>query len=470
MFRYKIFFIFLCCWLPISSYADLTSSQPNLIAPSSLTSSISNVYVSCNSATGQSLATWTDIDNSNYPTYSFYTPGTGWSAPATISNSFPVKIDVITSCDPETGSFLATWTDSDTNHPIYSIYTPGVGWNPSNSISTATAAVRNTANSFNSITGQFLATWADNNNNHYPTYSFYTPGSGWSSINTISTSSEADTISTSFDSSKGQFLATWVDIDTGFPMYSFYNMGIWSASEAITILTHVDNDVFTSYNPTTGQFLAAWADINNNFYPTYSIFTYATGWSAINIITNDSRVLDNVTISCDFITGQFLALWNDVNRADPTYSLYTPNAGWSPPTVISTTATSQADIISSFDPTIKGFLATWVNSKNFDFFPTYSFLTYIPPPPSKFTGSVLRNRFLTRTNVVNKLAWDSPSDTSSIVSYQITKNGEVIASVPVFGALTYYDQNPSKKTSDIYTITAVNASGIQSVPLSVTLP
>jgi hypothetical protein len=474
MVRYKFIFAWIYCSFSTLCQADWTISQPSPIS-TSYSYTYASVFTSCDPTRGLFLATWADGNNNQYPTYSFFTPGAGWSPINTISNSSPAVIssNVLTSCDRISGKFLASWTNITTNQPTSSVYSPGSGWSTADPLTTSTAAV-NTANSFDSITGQFLITWADTNNNNYPTYSFYTPGTGWTPIATISTVSRAANVYSSFDSTTNQFLAVWVDIGSGNPMYSFYISGGWTVAAPISVLADVDNDVLCACNPATGQFLATWADINQNLYPFYSVYTPGSGWSPIATITTSYGVTDNVTISCDLTTGQFLASWSNVSNSHPTYSFYTLGTGWSQPAIISASSSSGSDITTSFNSMTGQFLAAWADTSNPNqlFNPTYSFFTYVlptPPPPSHFTGSVLSNRFLTQTDIIHKLVWTPPPDASSIVFYQINRNGAPIAAVPASGPFVYDDHDRSKSKIDLYTIVSVSADGEQSEPLSMTL-
>ena len=474
MVRYKLFFVWLCCSLSTLCQADWTASPPNLIS-TSYTFTYASVFVSGDPVTGQFLATWGDGNNNQYPTYSIFTTGSGWSPIDTISSSSSTILttNVFTSCDPGLGRFFASWTDATTFHPTASVYSSGSGWSTADPLMTATATV-NTINCFDSATGQFLVTWADTTNNH-PTYSFYTPGTGWGPIGTITTVSIAANVYTTFDPMTNQFLAVWVDIGTGQPMYSFYDSGTWSATASISNLASVDNDVLCTCNPATGQFFATWADINQNLYPFYSIYTPGSGWSLADTITTSSGVTDNVTISCDTLTGEFLASWSNVSNGNPTYSFYTPGTGWGQPAVISTSAVTGSDIFTSFDPVTNEFLTTWSDrsNPNLIFDPTYSFLSYpsdaTTPSPAYFKGSVMSNRFLTQTEIIHQLRWAPPADPASIAFYQISRNGILIASVPASGPFVYYDHDRSKSKTDVYTIVSVDTSGEQSAPLSVIL-
>ena len=468
----RFLFALICCSFSTLCQAGWITSPPSPISTPYSSITYGSVFNSCDPTTGLFLATWVDGNNNQYPTYSFFTPGAGWSSINTISNSSAISSsNVLTSCDPVSGQFLASWTNSTTNQPTSSVYSPGSGWSPSDPLMTSTATV-NTANSFNSITGQFLVTWADTTT-HYPTYSFYTPGTGWGPIATISTLSIAANVYTSFNSITNQFLAVWVDIGTGQPMYSFYISGVWTPAASIAVSADVDNDVLCACNPATGEFLATWADINQSLYPFYSVYTPGSGWGPSDTITTSSGVTDNVTVTCDLRTGQFLASWSNVSNGNPTYSFYTSGTGWSQPAIISVSSATGSDVITSFNSMTGQFLATWADSNPAQIFdPTYSFFTFhlpAPPPPSSFTGSVLINRFLMQTDVIHQLAWTPPADASLIVSYQINRNGVLIAVVPASGPYVYDDHSRSKSKVDVYTIASVNAEGVLSELLSITL-
>ncbi len=467
-FKNAFFCALLCNLYSISCCAVDVWTPPQLISQT-YSFTYDSVFNSCDTITGQFLATWVDQNNNQYPTYSFYSSGTGWSAIDTISTSSQALFNsnAFTSFDSASGKFLATWTDMGSKNPTTSIYTPGVGWSPADLLTTSLAA-ENTVNSCNSDS-QFLVTWADRSTN-LPKYSFYDINSGWGTAATITMESIADNVYTAFNPAANQFLAVWTDIGTGVPMYSLYTSGAWSAAAPIAAAASVDNDVYCCFNPVTGQFLAAWSDINQNLYPFYSFYTEEEGWTPSETITITSGVTDNVAVSCNLATGAFLATWSNVSNGNPTYSFYTPGTGWESPSVISSTAITGSDVITSFNPLLGQFLATWADRSNADliFDPTYSFFGNIPSPPSKFNGTVLYNRFLNQTDIIHQLFW-TPSSDPSIVSYQISRNGIVIAVVPASSPNVYYDHNRSNKVKDVYTIVSQDSDGNQSASVSITL-
>ena len=92
-----------------------------------------------------------------------------------------------------------------------------------------------------------------------------------------------------------------------------------------------------------------------------------------------------------------------------------------------------------------------------------------PFPPSSFKGEIVKNRFLNQTEIVSVLKWRPPVNSSGIVSYQISRNGVVIAVVPASHPSVYYDHNRKKNTNYIYTIVSLNAAGTESTSLSIGL-
>lgn len=211
MLQCKFFFVLVWSLFSTLCHAEWTTSQPLLISET-YSYTYASVFTSCDSTRGVFLAAWANGNNNQYPTYSFFTTDTGWSAIDIISNSSQAVVtsNICTSCDQQSGKFIATWTDSSTFYPTSSVYTPGTGWGAANPLTTSTAA-KNTASSLNSNTGQLLITWADTNNN-FPTCAFYTPNVGsWGVPETITTNSRTANVYTSFDSETNQFLAVLHD-------------------------------------------------------------------------------------------------------------------------------------------------------------------------------------------------------------------------------------------------------------------
>lgn len=92
-----------------------------------------------------------------------------------------------------------------------------------------------------------------------------------------------------------------------------------------------------------------------------------------------------------------------------------------------------------------------------------------PTAPSHLKGNQVKTRFLTQTAYNNEIRW-SASTTPSVISYNIYRNGELVATVPATSPLFYQDPNARKKEVYTYEVTAVNAQGLESTPISVDVP
>jgi hypothetical protein len=92
---------------------------------------------------------------------------------------------------------------------------------------------------------------------------------------------------------------------------------------------------------------------------------------------------------------------------------------------------------------------------------------FAPAPPSNFSGCTLRNEFLTQTDVIHHLTWTA-SPTTTVVAYVILRNGDFLARIPADQPLEFNDHN-RKDRVDTYTITSINAAGIESTVVTVTV-
>jgi YVTN family beta-propeller protein len=88
-------------------------------------------------------------------------------------------------------------------------------------------------------------------------------------------------------------------------------------------------------------------------------------------------------------------------------------------------------------------------------------------PPSGFTGIRKVNNFIVAEEYYNSLTWTLSAD-EEVSSYILKRNGVTIATL---GATTnsYEDHNRNPSASDTYTLIAVDASGNESDPLTVTV-
>jgi len=88
-----------------------------------------------------------------------------------------------------------------------------------------------------------------------------------------------------------------------------------------------------------------------------------------------------------------------------------------------------------------------------------------PSPPTNLKGVRIKDQFALQTDLINRLTW-TPSPSAGVVGYQITRNGQLIATVP---SSTYEDHDRKKKEVDVYTVKAVSINGLVSSSVTVTV-
>ena len=94
-------------------------------------------------------------------------------------------------------------------------------------------------------------------------------------------------------------------------------------------------------------------------------------------------------------------------------------------------------------------------------------ITQILQSSASLTGKRVTNNFPFQKAAVNLLAWTA-SPSSNVVSYNVYRNGKLIASVPA-STLSYSDPSINRKLGYIYSVTAVNTSGVESPPVTVSI-
>jgi len=90
--------------------------------------------------------------------------------------------------------------------------------------------------------------------------------------------------------------------------------------------------------------------------------------------------------------------------------------------------------------------------------------SFQPNAPTDFMGIVVKNKFLTQTDIINKLSWEPSSDVT-VVGYRIYQAGAVVVEVPASGPFEIVLYNRVKGQLNVYTLVSVNVSGIESEPL-----
>lgn len=89
-------------------------------------------------------------------------------------------------------------------------------------------------------------------------------------------------------------------------------------------------------------------------------------------------------------------------------------------------------------------------------------------PPTNLVGVQAKNKFFFQTEYLNTLSWQA-SVSPSVVHYNVFRDGKQIGVVLTTERLVFVDHNRKKSQHYTYTVTSVNASGVQSSGISIVL-
>ncbi|MBA3721338.1 MAG: hypothetical protein H0W88_02935 [Parachlamydiaceae bacterium] len=89
-------------------------------------------------------------------------------------------------------------------------------------------------------------------------------------------------------------------------------------------------------------------------------------------------------------------------------------------------------------------------------------------PPHKLRGEVIKNKFLTQTDIVNFLTWKASLD-DTVTSYNVYRDGELIGTVLATSRLEFVDHNRRDDKTYVYEVVAANSDGVLSSPVTIEL-
>jgi hypothetical protein len=457
---------------------------------------------------GNALAVWNDYpsDPDNRILSSYYTNG-AWQPAQTLSN-IESYIDHLDVAMDATGTGLAFWREDGTGIIRSSHFSGGVWTTPTPAI------IDTVANSFTqgvsvamNGTGNGVGIWIDATTSTVRS-SFYNMGTNsWSPFTIIGTGESNPEVSYS---ANGTAIATWTN--AGVVVASYFNGAIWLAPVALgsnsnSVVNGIDasgiatvawidtatGDVIVSTvigpvvtgpvvvavgpgnrNPSLavapgGSAVLVWLDAA--FTGQYSTYMTPT-WSAplpfaTNIEPNFGSFL-SASVSVDSLGNALIIYANNTNQM---FSVQLPLGGSLTPPLLITNEISSADagirnLISGLSDNGVGFAFWYPSDEPPSFFGSVLLADPTPPtPPVAITAEKCKNKFASQTDRVTIIRW-TPSADATTTSYNLRRNGEIIAVIAAAGPFIYFDHNICKRTTNVYSLTAVNASG-ESDPLVV---
>lgn len=524
LFAITISFIFVC--FPRLQATTWSSPVDLNFMPSTTAISGNQNY------SGNTIISWLDIPNNNYLA-SFYLVGsTSWSPPQVVVSAALV-VNPPAVAISSSGIAVATWIQigPGPSQTIQSAQLIGNTWVSLGTVGSP-AVVSFTENSVDvDPEGNILTTYIQDNGDTTNTFFAATHStSGWTPPQVLFTSGLGETIvqlAPTLLDNNGNGHIIWVTNDGGVncAVYaSTYNKASGTYSSFTTIFSGLGSisNLYAGISA-SGNTVISWVTNNTDLYG--SVFTASTGWSPATLLLSQPDVNSILASVNDagkaVITNDALA---NTNLDVSTYS----NGIWSTQTVITAqagfTVNNPVIALDTFGNTLliwgssdtinntmtfqystrNGLQGPWSASAMIPFTmmigslespvrlvitPSeqiiFAFLVVAPPvftdvgiitgvglfppqPVTNFKGKVIKNVFLTQTDIIHRLTW-AASPSPDVTSYNIYRNGVLIAQVSAKNPFVYDDHNRSKRRVDTYTIVAMS-NGLSSTSTTIQVP
>lgn len=385
-----------------------------------------NFAFNCNctvSEAGTALAAWLYTDTTaalEYVTISFLPFGGSWTSPFNISNAQISVEDIDNFADPHLnlrGDAIVTWFER--------LPADAGGIN---------------ASTYNSAT----ATWT--------LAALETGGSFDHATTTISPRCGID--------SNGNAIAVWVNFGT--VKAAYFNGSAWE-SPVILYTGTADAQSPDVVMDSEGNSTAVWTDITLG--QIYSSFRPVNGTWGPPVILDGSSVFfpfqAQKPLAVD-LQGNVIAIWEDNASGNLVSDFRNFDPTWNSPEVITTAPSLYPNIgLASC-----GFaIACWQNTtaSNAIMAAINENVGLGPNLPLNPQGKRCSDSFATQKRCCNILRWEPSSDIcGGVIAYNIRRNGRLIATVKSSGSLKYTDCTGCCGKKYVYTLSSVNAFGVES--------
>lgn len=295
------------------------------------------------------------------------------------------------------------------------------------------------------------------------TYTVTAIASGFQIQTKIATvnSNQATIINFSLNSNPGAILGTITDTVTTNPIPNATVVIFQGTTFIDSVLTDVNGD-YTIPNLAPGNYtVLAVAQGYQAAFSAEAVIAGATTTADFTLNSNPGAISGIVTEACSNnpVPGALILVVDGstivgfgLTDATGNYLIDTLAPG-----NYTVTAAKQKFLIGSSPATVTANATTIVN---FSLTPTIL-------PPTSISGCAIKNEFLTQTDHIHVISWTA-SPSSYVTEYQVFRNGKQIAFVSSTSKLEYQDDNRNKKT-DVYSVKAINAFGLVSEAVSITI-
>jgi hypothetical protein len=423
-------------------------------------------------ASGTALAIWGEDSTGNVVAAQFN--GSSWGPKTILQNiGAGLFLSTLSIAMDGKGHGVALWR-SMTDFMTVSFFSGG-SWGPNTIISPVSST------SFDSVAysanGSAVAGWIDVNTGNVIANNFV--GGVWLGPVTLGTTNllQPSPMEVGIDSN-GHALALWTDGASGNVFSKSFNGASWQPLPT-TVSTSPGNHPITSLAMSpSGTAVAACSDASDNgFSSVYNGTSWGTPLQfASGLITpaevfSTGQVFSNLSVSVDG-NGNAFAAWitNTLTNDPQVLSADLPAGGvWGNQELIYDsgvgTGNTPSAILTSFSKNGTRFVVFQVEL--FDSGPNIFGDASPSIIASGLKAKVCKNSFATQTERVKIISW-TPSLDPTVVSYLLSRNGTLIATIPAAGPFIYKDQGRCKH-ADVYSLTTLLSTGVETSPMVITV-
>lgn len=213
-----------------------------------------------------------------------------------------------------------------------------------------------------------------------------------------------------------------------------------------------------------GNAVASW-QAKGTFFPVKASVWNGSVWSSPELISENGKNTDVQQLSVN-AEGNAMVVWEIVtDEGRVIQASFWNQYLWSDPVVISAAgATFNLNPQVSLNA-LNNAVAVWSDD---DGIIQSSFNTnLIPEGPTNFSGFSEKNKFLTQTDIINRLSWE-PSVDPDVTSYRIYQGRKLVAEVPATGPFEVTLHNRTKGPNS-YALMSFDNSRLHSIPVFLTV-
>lgn len=273
----------------------------------------------------------------------------------------------------------------------------------------------------------------------------------------------------SYNSAANQYVISW--IQQGSPNKAAFTVinADGASSIDMTLIPTASSNIFSglainSYNSAYNQYIITWSDESNNGY-----FAIYDALGAVVVpethVTNDTFVFiqRGMYVSYNRQNNEYLISWITVNDPRvPTMRFYNAQ-GQAVTSEITLDISGGKEAILTFSSCYNPITGTFFTVYD-NYYAIYTRTPFISAI-SSVTGQRLLNRFANYGQYFKRLSW-TPSAASDLMSYNVYKNGVLIAAVPPY-TTSYDDNSVVSSVATLYEVSALTSTGYASLLASV---